>query len=116
MTGGQYDIIGPYPRGTGKTLSVDCYKDSEERTRAWLLTPASTNSSDAALGAAWSYNEQFAQLCFQNERVAGSVMSTAFVARDFMKIVDALTLEGEVGLLRYWGKMQGFSNCRATTY
>jgi hypothetical protein len=43
-------------------------------------------------------------------------MSTAFVARDFMKIVDALTLEGEDGLLRYWGKMQGFSNCRATTY
>jgi hypothetical protein len=48
--------------------------------------------------------------------VAGSVMSTAFVARDFMKIVDALTLEGEDGLLRYWGKMEEFSNCRATTY
>ncbi|CAN9148098.1 unnamed protein product [Alternaria alternata] len=107
MTGGQYDIIGPDPRGTGKTLSVDCYKDLEERTRAWLLTPASTNSSDAALGAAWSYNEQYAQRCFQNERVAGSVMSTAFVARDFMKIVDALTLEGEDGLLRYWGISYG---------
>jgi pimeloyl-ACP methyl ester carboxylesterase len=41
-------------------------------------------------------------------------MSTAFVARDFMKIVDALTLEGEDGLLRYWGKMKEFSNCRET--
>ncbi|KAF7681055.1 hypothetical protein GT037_000031 [Alternaria burnsii] len=106
-TGGQYDIIGADPRGTGTTLPVDCYNDSEERTRAWLLTPSSTNSSDVALGAVWSYSEQYAERCFQNEKVAGSMMSTAFVARDFMKIVDALTLEGEDGLLRYWGISYG---------
>jgi hypothetical protein len=75
-----------------------------ERTIAGLLAPASTNASDVALGAVWSYNELYTQRCLQNEAVNGSLVSTAFVARDFMKIVDALTLEGEDGLLRYWGE------------
>lgn len=33
MTGGQYNNIGADPRGTGTTLPVDCYIDSEKRTR-----------------------------------------------------------------------------------
>lgn len=105
MTGGQYDIIGPDPRGTGTTMPADCYNDDMERMIATLRTPMRTNSSEAALGAVWSYNKQYAARCFQNEAVNGSLMSTAFVARDFMKVVDALTVEGEDGLLRYWGEL-----------
>ncbi|KAH6858835.1 TAP-like protein-domain-containing protein [Alternaria rosae] len=107
MTGGQYDIIGPDPRGTGTTLPVDCYKDEMERMVATLRTPTRTNSSEVALGAVWSYTKQYAARCFQNEAVNGSLMSTAFVARDFMKVVDALTVEGEDGFLRYWGISYG---------
>ncbi|KAI4703753.1 hypothetical protein J4E89_009722 [Alternaria sp. Ai002NY15] len=107
MTGGQYDIIGPDPRGTGTTMPVDCYNDDMERMVATLRTPTRTNSSDVALGAVWSYTKQYAARCFQNEAVNGSLMSTAFVARDFMKVVDALTVEGEDGLLRYWGISYG---------
>ncbi|KAI4605006.1 hypothetical protein J4E83_010877 [Alternaria metachromatica] len=107
MTGEQYDIIGPDPRGTGTTLPVNCYNDEMERMVATLRTPTRTNSSDVALGAVWSYAKQYAARCSQNEAVNGSLMSTAFVARDFMKIVDALTVEGEDGLLRYWGISYG---------
>ncbi|KAI4700520.1 hypothetical protein J4E81_003481 [Alternaria sp. BMP 2799] len=107
MTGGQYDIIGPDPRGTGTTMPVDCYNEEMERMAATLRTPTRTNSSEFALGAIWSYTKQYAARCFQNEAVNGSLMSTAFVARDFMKVVDALTVEGEDGLLRYWGISYG---------
>ncbi|KAI4612841.1 hypothetical protein J4E80_006896 [Alternaria sp. BMP 0032] len=107
MTGGQYDIIGPDPRGTGTTMPVDCYNDEMERLVATLRTPTRTNSSEVALGAVWSYTKQYAARCFQNEAVNGSLMSTAFVARDFMKVVDALNVEGEDGLLRYWGISYG---------
>ena len=112
MTGGQYDIIGPDPRGTGTTMPVDCYNDDMERMVATLRTPTRTNSSDVALGATWSYTKQYAARCFQNEAVNGSLMSTAFVARDLMKVVDALTVEGEDGLLRYWGELKMMSGIR----
>jgi len=45
--------------------------------------------------------ETFANQCFYNAGTTGALISTAFVARDMMQIVDAL---GEDGLLRYWGK------------
>lgn len=35
------------------------------------------------------------------QNVTGEFVGTAFVARDFMAVVDAL---GEDGLLRYWGE------------
>jgi hypothetical protein len=42
-----------------------------------------------------------AEACFEVRRKNGEVMTTAFVARDLISVVDALE---EDGLLRYWGE------------
>ena len=100
MTGGQYEIIGPDPRGTGTTMPVDCYNDEMGRMVETLRTPTRTNSSDIALGAVWSYTKQYAARCFQNEAVNGSLMSTAFVAM-FPERVERMMLDGVLHPLEY---------------
>lgn len=55
--------------------------------------------SDDALGAIWSKATLAAERCTGNQTVNGTLMGTAFVARDLMKVVDALN---EDGMLRYW--------------
>ncbi|EEU37837.1 uncharacterized protein NECHADRAFT_98068 [Fusarium vanettenii 77-13-4] len=60
----------------------------------------------------WSYikNQKWAELsaiadaCYATQQEYGRYISTAFTARDMMKIVDAL---GEDGKLRYWGISYG---------
>jgi hypothetical protein len=42
-----------------------------------------------------------ADTCAAAQNETGTLLGTAFVARDMMRIVDAL---GEDGLLRFWGK------------
>lgn len=104
MFGGHYDIIGFDPRGTGKTLTLNCSPDPQERLRLGLRAPAATNASDTALGTSWTYNDILAQACYENGRDVGELMGTAFVARDMIQIVDALD---EDGMLRYWGQSYG---------
>jgi hypothetical protein len=67
------------------------------------------NSSDVALGRLWTRGTINAELCFQKSKATGSLIGTAFVARDLISVVDAL---GEDGMLRYWGeqKVQVSSN------
>jgi len=62
--------------------------------------PSSTNSSDVSLGLTWSIGRALSKVCQEKNRDIGELMSTAFIARDMMQIVDAL---GEDGLLRYYG-------------
>jgi hypothetical protein len=47
----------------------------------------------------------FADTCYAANSNTGSLIGTAFTARDMMQIVDAL---GGDGLLRYWGKHDSF--------
>jgi len=47
--------------------------------------------------------EGLANLCAENLGNIGGLVGTAFVARDMMRVVDALD---EDSLLRYWGKQQ----------
>jgi hypothetical protein len=49
----------------------------------------------------WATQKSFAESCYENAKDVGELMSSAFVARDMMRIVDAL---GEDGMLRYFGK------------
>lgn len=100
MTGGHYDVIGVDPRGTGTTIPINCYPDPFERLRQQLLLPLFTNSSDTAVGTAWTNLKTTAERCYENAAQYGELMGTAFVARDFMQVVDAL---GEDGMLRFWG-------------
>ncbi|KAL1616078.1 hypothetical protein SLS56_011559 [Neofusicoccum ribis] len=52
----------------------------------------------------WALTEVLADNCQENNKEIGEVIGTAFVARDMMRIVDAL---GEDGLLRYIGYSYG---------
>lgn len=63
---------------------------------------AFTNSSDTALGENWSSNGMIAEMCGLKIKHFGAFLGTSFVARDLMRVVDAL---GEDGMLRFWGKL-----------
>ena len=66
--------------------------------------PISGNSSDTALGRLWAQAEIYVNSCKSAQNGTTGLIGTAFVARDMMRIVDAL---GEDGMLRYWGISYG---------
>lgn len=61
------------------------------------------NSSEVALGRQWAWASTEANRCQERAAVNGSLLSTAFVARDLMQVAEALE---DDGLLRYWGELQ----------
>lgn len=89
--------------GVGETLPFSCFNTTQDRTTFNALSPTTTNNSDVALGTTWSLGGVEAELCLEKNKGIGELMSTAFIARDMMKIVDAL---GEDGLLRYYGQLE----------
>lgn len=90
--------------GTANTLTFSCFDNATERAaaNAPLNEIGSGNSSNTAVGRSWAWRSIFVDTCYEKAREEGSLISTAFAARDLMQIVDAL---GEDGLLRYWGKL-----------
>jgi hypothetical protein len=54
-----------------------------------------------ALGKIWGTTQVGADTCYATQKDTGALIGTAFVARDMLRIVDAL---GEDGMLRYWGE------------
>ncbi|KAK8135816.1 proteinase [Apiospora sp. TS-2023a] len=105
-SGGEFDMIAIDPRGTGNTIPFSCYQNETLR-RAGQVTVRSdrANSSDATPGRLWAEAQVLANDCGSAlANTTGSLVGTAFTARDFMKVVDAL---GEDGLLRYWGFSYG---------
>ncbi|KAI0165228.1 alpha/beta-hydrolase [Hypoxylon sp. FL1284] len=104
LTGRQYDLISFDPRGTsGSKLPFNCFQTDYD---AWtlLLGAGVANRSEVELGREWSYGKLYADACYKTQNKTGSLISTAFVARDMMQIVDHLQ---EDGLLRYWGFSYG---------
>ena len=81
---------GTRHRGTSKTfLPFSCYKSAEDRTQG--ADPVEyAEASDASLGRLWAHGKVLADECAANAADTGAVISTAFVARDVMQIVDAL--------------------------
>lgn len=82
-------------------MVVSCYKTDTERLVAAYMSPVWTNSSDTALGTEWAMGQNLAEACAENAADVGSLVGTAFAARDMMQIVDALD---EDGMLRFWGE------------
>ncbi|KAL4909923.1 hypothetical protein BDW74DRAFT_173401 [Aspergillus multicolor] len=103
LTGGQYDLIAFDSRGTVNTAPLTCYEDPVQQIISFLGQVPS-NESDVAEGELWSQETVDAEACFVTGNKNGSVMTTAFVARDLISVVDALE---EDGLLRYWGLSYG---------
>ncbi|KAF9641105.1 alpha/beta-hydrolase [Lasiodiplodia theobromae] len=105
ITGGYHDLITFDPRGTGNALPYSCYKNDAERIAAGVtIQMQSGNASDIMPGRLWGLADLLVESCEANNKDTGSLIGTAFVARDMMRIVDAL---GEDGLLRYWGLSYG---------
>ncbi|KAI1385783.1 alpha/beta-hydrolase [Hypoxylon trugodes] len=104
LSGRQFDLIAFDPRGTsGSKIPIQCY---ENQFDAWnfLITYGPSNTSDTELAKQWAQAANVADVCSKSMAKYGSVVTSAFVARDMMRIVDAL---GEDGLLRYWGFSYG---------
>lgn len=116
-TGGYYDLIAfdtrylnfsRFPQsvgltrysGTGTTLPFSCYNSDLDRATQGTFINRVSNASDTTAGLLWTAYEGLAQQCYEKNKDIGELLSTAFVARDMMQIVDAL---GEDGMLRFWG-------------
>ncbi|CAJ2501000.1 Uu.00g038530.m01.CDS01 [Anthostomella pinea] len=103
LSGRSYDLVAFDPRGTGNTLPTACFEpgyESNEFANDLLLG----NQSDVQLGRLWARGTTEAEACLARQNETGSLISTAFVARDLISTVDAL---GEDGMLRYWGFSYG---------
>lgn len=81
-------------------MPFSCFDDNTRRAAITSLSPITTNDSDTSLGLSWSVNKVISEACYEKNKEIGEFMSTAFIARDMMEIVDGL---GEDGLLRYYG-------------
>lgn len=112
ISGGRHDIITFDPRGTGNTIPFSCYESNMNTTRVQqqqqqqqlvdsILNRETGNASNTALATNWAMGKIMADACYQRQGEAGTLIGTDFVARDVMRIVDAL---GGDGLLRYWGE------------
>lgn len=106
--GEQWNLLSWDPRGTGKTIPFDCKITSvtppttNGRKRDFAL--ASANLTEYFLNGGWDAAGYIADACYAAMNETGSYITTAFVARDMMRIVDAL---GEDGFLRYYGWSYG---------
>ncbi|KAI0886788.1 alpha/beta-hydrolase [Annulohypoxylon maeteangense] len=104
LTGRQYDLVAFDPRGTsGSKIPMKCY-DNEYEAWSLFFDQKPSNGSDAELGNSWARGHMVSEQCLKTQKKTGSLISSAFTARDMMQVVDAL---GEDGLLRYWGFSYG---------
>lgn len=89
-----------YSGTSGSKIPMNCF---EVESDAWsfLYDISVGNQSEVELGRQWARGKMLADACLRTQNKTGSLLSSAFVARDMIQIVDALQ---EDGLLRYWGK------------
>ncbi|KAI1139197.1 alpha/beta-hydrolase [Hypoxylon sp. FL0543] len=104
LTGRQFDLVAFDPRGTsGSRIPIACV-DNQFDAWSYLLDSTPTNRSEVDLGDKWARGAMIGEACLQTQSKIGSLISSAFTARDMMSVVDAL---GEDGMLRYWGFSYG---------
>ncbi|PGH14105.1 hypothetical protein AJ79_03222 [Helicocarpus griseus UAMH5409] len=104
LTGGQYDLVTFDTRGTGNTLPFICPNEGGNNGHSIAAQIKLGNSSDVAVGDIWARSQLLAKTCFENQNEEGSLISTAFVARDLISVVDAIEYDK---MLRYWGLSYG---------
>ncbi|GAB1216694.1 hypothetical protein ATERTT37_005912 [Aspergillus terreus] len=105
--GGHFNVIGFDARGTGKTIPYVCDVPSGAANPGSLFRRGNATSFpqgdlwETLKSKAWHDGGVLADACYESQKDTGSFVNTAFVARDMLKIVDALN---EDGLLRFWGR------------
>lgn len=108
--GAQWNLVSWDPRGTGYTIPFNCnisalYDADVPSQKRDLGSLAGVNLTELFLSSGWDYAGRMADSCFEQvDSEIGTLIGTAFVARDMMEIVDALE---EDGLLRYYGWSYG---------
>jgi hypothetical protein len=98
--GGQYNLIGFDPRGTGRTMPLNCTPTEEQTIEARDKLVYSLPLT-VVLAQQWDGYLTKAASCGAAHADNGHLYGTVFVARDMLQIVDALD---EDGLLRYYGE------------
>lgn len=107
VLGGDFDLIGFDPRGTGKTMPFNCNSTHFPGLPSGLTKREEkliSNNLTESLFEQFPLNQEFAKECQDAMEETGSLVGTAFVARDMLEIVKALD---EDGLLNYWGTSYG---------
>ncbi|KIW20228.1 hypothetical protein PV08_00803 [Exophiala spinifera] len=103
LTGGHYNLLGELmltiSRGVNNTLPFSCDIPGDT---CKTMSPACplANASDVAIGQRFAASGVRSLRCLDRTQDTGSLLGTAFVARDMVRIIDALN---EDGLLRYYG-------------
>ena len=122
VTGGYHDIVSFDPRlvspqsistyhkltifsGVGSTIMFECFDTPTERALAFGPFQGLANSSDTALGSLEASAVYIAETCYEKNREYGEMLGTAFVARDMLRIAEAID---DDGLLRYWGEFRSW--------
>ena len=82
-------------------MPLSCFGTERERTQFAEDYPSiASDQWDDSLDQLWERAGMLADACSRKAENA-DLVGTAFVARDMMRVVDAL---GEDGLLRYYGE------------
>ncbi|KAK6715413.1 hypothetical protein SNK04_006352 [Fusarium graminearum] len=106
ILGGHHNIISFDPRGTGRTIPFVCDVNTTTTTKSRRSIDAMPQADlwEYVKNEAWESMQKVAEACYETQKENGRFLSTAFTARDMMKMVDAL---GEDGKLRFWGISYG---------
>jgi hypothetical protein len=91
-------------RGTANTLTFSCFANPTERALAGYRLPIYPGEDyEGSLADSYANMQAFSNICeeYNKDSKNPELLGTAFVARDMLRIVDALK---EDGLLRFWGK------------
>ncbi|KAK4504612.1 hypothetical protein PRZ48_002573 [Zasmidium cellare] len=99
-----FDFVTWDPRGTGTTLPANCYTNLNDSIKATAAIPYPRNATVAELSKAWDAVANITPVCEKTLGVNGTLIGSAYTARDMLQIVDALN---EDGLLRYYGQSYG---------
>jgi pimeloyl-ACP methyl ester carboxylesterase len=107
LIGEQYDLVSFDPRGTGQTIpfnGTDLFNGIEGAMQKRDVSLPNVNMTEFFLDIGWDAAGLMAESVVAANNETGSLIGSAFVARDMLKMVDALC---EDGMLRYYGWSYG---------
>ncbi|KAJ3549577.1 hypothetical protein NM208_g435 [Fusarium decemcellulare] len=109
--GGHFNFISFDPRGTGSTIPFVCDTGNDTESTGELSTRDTGNNTVVGQdpwkllsSRAWRDGGAYVDSCAPAINKVGRYLGTAAVARDMLRIVEAL---GEDGKLRFWGTSYG---------
>lgn len=88
-------------RGTGRTIPFACNYTPIATSKSARGVKIPEYDFKNLLAENWEDIQHFADVCYEDNKETGAYLSTTFVVRDMVRIIDAL---GEDGLLRYYGR------------